>query len=380
MKRITIIGSTGSIGRQTLEIVRKNPDKFKVCGLIAHSDYDLMARQIREFKVEFAALTNAYSSSKLKELVSDCKILNPDSALTDCVKSDLDVLVVACSGINGLLPTLKALELGIDVALANKETLVVGGELVRKAISQGRGRLLPVDSEHSAIWQSIGVHKAEDISRILITASGGAFRDLTIEQLENVKAKDALKHPNWNMGKKITIDCATLMNKGLEIIEGAFLFDISSEKIIPIIQPESIIHSMVEYNDGAIIAQLGSPSMLVPISYALSYPERWETDVKKVDFVELGKINFSEPDRNRFPCLKIAEETAKSGAIMRTVMNAANDIAVEMFLKERIGFMQIPRIIQDQLESYSENFKNSLDDILECDAYIRAKTLKSIRE
>ncbi len=379
MKRITIIGSTGSIGRQTLDIVSKNPDKFKVKGLVAHSDCELLSKQAVEYGAEIVALTDPVASAKLKEKNLGIEMLDPRTALTDVVTSDVDVVVVACSGINGLLPTLKALSLGVDVALANKETLVVGGELVRDALSKSKAKLFPVDSEHSAIWQSINTNNHSDISRIIITASGGAFRNLSIEELSSVGAKEALMHPNWNMGKKITVDCATLMNKGLEIIEGAFLFDIHPSKIVPVVHPQSIIHSMVEYNDGAIMAQLGSPSMLVPISYALSYPDRLKTGVERVDFVKLGRLEFSEPDRKRFPCLKIAEDTADKNAIIRTVMNASNDVAVDLFLQDRIKFMQIPQIIQDQLESFSESFGYSIDDILQCDRFIREKTLKAVQ-
>lgn len=378
MKKIVIIGSTGSIGRQTLEIVRKNPDKFCVKGLVAHSDYEQISMQAREFKPDFLGLTDENASKKL--LSSDFlgEKLNFSTALVDAVRDDVDIIVVACSGINGLLPTVKALNMNIDVALANKETLVVGGEIVKSALAKSEAKLFPVDSEHSAIWQSINSNDKKDISRIIITASGGAFRDLSIEELNSVTAKEALKHPNWNMGKKITVDCATLMNKGLEIIEGAFLFDVAPSKIVPVVHPQSIIHSMVEYNDGAIIAQLGSPSMLVPISYALSYPQRLETGVKKVNFVELGSITFSEPDRKRFPCLKIAEDVANQKGIIRTVMNASNDVAVEAFLNNKIGFMQIPEIIKAQLDNFSENFGDTLDDILECDKLIREKTIKFI--
>lgn len=378
MKRITVIGSTGSIGKQTLEIVRNNPDKYSIKGLVAHSDYNQILDQAKEFKVDFIGLSDDNANKKL--LSSDYKgeILSSSSALIDAVTEDADIVVVACSGINGLRPTLKALSMGIDVALANKETLVVGGELVKSALAQSKANLFPVDSEHSAIWQSINSNKKENISKIIITASGGAFRDLSIDELKNVTAKEALNHPNWNMGKKITVDCATLMNKGLEIIEGMFLFDLPSTKIVPVVHPQSIIHSMVEYNDGAIIAQLGMPSMLVPISYALSYPERIETGVQKVDFVKLGSLTFSEPDRKRFPCLKIAEEVAQKDAITRTVMNASNDIAVEGFLDGRISFMQIPDIIKGQLDSFSGKYGTSLDDILEVDKIVRDNTRKFI--
>ena len=378
MKRITIIGSTGSIGRQTLDVVRKNPNKYSVKGLVANSDINQILAQAKEFNVEFVALTDDKANENLKNSPIGCEVLNSTTALLDCVTSDVDVVVVACSGINGLLPTLKALSLGVDVALANKETLVVGGELVKDALLKSKANLFPVDSEHSAIWQSINSNNKSDISRIIITASGGAFRDLSYDELKRVTAKEALKHPNWNMGKKITVDCATLMNKGLEIIEGAFLFDISPSKIVPVIHTQSIIHSMVEYNDGAIIAQLGAPSMLVPISYALSYPDRLETGVQKVDFVKLGSLTFSEPDRKRFPCLAIAEQVANENAITRTVMNATNDIVVDAFLNDKISFMKIPEIIEKQLNSFSGGFSNTLDDILACDKYIREQTLKII--
>lgn len=380
MKKITIIGSTGSIGRQTLDLVRTHPDKFSVMGLVAHSDYMLLNKQTEEFRPSFVGLTDIEASKKYADIVKDTELLNPTTALCDCVTADIDVLVVACSGINGLLPTLKAIKLGIDVALANKETLVVGGELVNEALKGSKSRLFPVDSEHSAIWQSINYNKSRDISKIIITASGGAFRNYTYEMLKTAKAKDALKHPNWNMGKKITVDCATLMNKGLEIIEATHLFDVKASNIQPIIHPESIIHSMVEYNDGAIIAQLGSPSMLVPIQYALTYPERYETGVKSVDFLALKSLNFYEPDRERFPCLKIAEDMAKEGGLARTVMNAANDVAVELYLADKIGFYDVPRIISEELNAFENRSKFTLDDVLSCDSQTRNRVYLKYQE
>lgn len=373
MKKITIIGSTGSIGTQTLDLVRRHPDKFSVVGLVANSDYERLYEQSKEFCPKFVGLTDKNARYKYVALGTNCEVLDSDTALIDCVTSDIDTLVVACSGINGLLPTLKAIRYGVDVALANKEALVVGGELVTEALKGSKSHLFPVDSEHSAIWQSINSNKRDDIKKIIITASGGAFRNYTYDMLKGAKARDALKHPNWNMGKKITVDCATLMNKGLEIIEATHLFGIDASKVVPIIHPESIIHSMVEYNDGAIIAQLGNPSMLVPIQYALTYPERYETGVKSVDFLTLKSLNFAEPDRERFPCLKIAEDMAKEGGLIRTVMNASNDVAVELYLKDRIGFYDIPKIISDQIQSFDNKFDFSLDDVLECDADTRRR-------
>ena len=380
MKKITIIGSTGSIGRQTLDLVRTHPDKFSVVGLVAHSDYELLNKQIKEFRPSFVGLTDIDASKKCASIIKDAQLLNPATALCDCVTEDIDVLVVACSGINGLLPTLKAINLGIDVALANKETLVVGGELVNEALKCSKSRLFPVDSEHSAIWQSINYNKNRDIRKIIITASGGAFRNYTYEMLKTAKAKDALKHPNWNMGKKITVDCATLMNKGLEIIEATHLFGVDATMIQPIIHPESIIHSMVEYNDGAIIAQLGSPSMLVPIQYALTYPERYETGVKSVDFLSLKSLNFSEPNRELFPCLKIAEDMAKEGGLARTVMNASNDVAVELYLSDKIGFYDIPRIITEELDAFNNRSSFNLDDVLDCDVQTRNRVYLKYQE
>ena len=380
MKKITIIGSTGSIGRQTLDLVRKNPDKFSVVGLVARSDYQLLNEQAKEFKPSFVGLTDDIASKKYSEIAKNGNILNPNTALCDCVTDDIDVLVVACSGINGLLPTLKAIKVGIDVALANKETLVVGGELVNDALKCSKSRLFPVDSEHSAIWQSINYNKSRDVRKIIITASGGAFRNYTYKMLKTAKAKDALKHPNWNMGKKITVDCATLMNKGLEIIEATHLFGVDASMVEPIIHPESIIHSMVEYNDGAIIAQLGNPSMLVPIQYALTYPERYETGVKSVDFLTLKSLNFSEPDRKRFPCLKIAEDMAKEGGLARTVMNASNDVAVELYLSDKIGFYDIPRIISAELDAFENRSKFTLDDVLYCDRETRKRVYLKYQE
>ena len=373
MKKITIIGSTGSIGSQTLDLVRRHPDKFKVVGLVAHTDYELLHAQIKEFSPRFVALTDKNARERLVNIGVNCEILASNTALLDCVTGDIDTLVVSCSGINGLLPTLKAIKLNIDVALANKETLVVGGELVMKALKDSKSNLFPIDSEHSAIWQSININRKDDIKKIIITASGGAFRNYTFEMLKSAKAKDALKHPNWNMGKKITVDCATLMNKGLEIIEATHLFGVDSTKVEPMIHPESIIHSMVEYTDGAIIAQMGSPSMLVPIQYALTYPERYTTGVKSVDFLTLKSLNFAEPDRERFPCLRIAEDMARTGGLVRTVMNAANDVAVELYLQDKISFYDIPKIISDEIESFSNIQEFTLNDVLECDKETRKR-------
>ncbi len=373
MKKITVIGSTGSIGRQTLEIVRRYPDKFKIKGLIANTDCENILAQAKEFTPDFIGLTDENANNKLKNSGYTGETLNSSTALSDCVTSDIDVVVVACSGINGLVPTLKALDMNIDVALANKETLVVGGELVKEKLAKSTAKLLPVDSEHSAIWQSINGNLQKDVKKIIITASGGAFRDYTQEQLKTATAKDALKHPNWNMGKKITVDCATLMNKGLEIIEASFLYDVDIDQVEPIIHPESIIHSMVEYNDGAIIAQMGMPSMLLPIQYALTYPERIDAGVKSVNFVELSKLNFYAPDRKRFPCLKIAEEVGRAGGLLRTVMNAANDVAVEQFLAGKIGFYDISKMIEEEISNFTNKTNFSLSDVLECDGFVKSK-------
>lgn len=377
MKLITVVGSTGSIGKQTLEVVRNHPDKFKIKGLIANSDYQTLVEQSREFHPDFIALTDRTAAAKL--LISGYmgEILSPGTALYDCVTPDIDVIVVACSGINGLVPTLKAIECGIDVALANKETLVVGGELVLEKLSRSKSRLLPVDSEHSAIMQCLEGNARSSIKRIILTASGGAFRDYSKESLKYATARDALVHPNWRMGKKITIDCATLMNKGLEIIEASFLFGVDIDQVEPLIHRESIIHSMVEYNDGAIIAQMGAPSMILPIQYALTYPERDFTNVERLDFAKIATLNFSEPDRDRFPCLKIAEEVGRTGGLLRTVMNAANDAAVELYLKEKIGFYDIANIIEREVSHFDNVHEFSLSDVIECDEAVKRKILQN---
>ena len=380
MKLITILGSTGSIGRQTLEVVRRYPNKFKIKGLVAHSDYERLLEQAKEFCPEFIALTNETASKKLRDSGFTGAILDSSTALSDCVTQDIDVLVVACSGINGLIPTLKAIRFGIDVALANKETLVVGGELVKEGLKSSKSSLFPVDSEHSAVWQCINSNNKKDIKRIIITASGGAFRNLSRDELYNVKASDALKHPNWNMGKKITVDCASLMNKGLEIIEASFLFDLPIDRVVPVVHPESIIHSMVEYNDGAVLAQMGMPSMLVPIQYALTYPERVESGVQSIDFLSLGSLNFSAPDRDKYPCLRIAEDVGKEGGLLRTVMNASNDVAVELFLADKIGFMDIPKIIEKEVNTFSNVAEFSLDDVIECNKVVRERILREYLE
>lgn len=372
MKSIAILGSTGSIGRQTLEVVRRNPDKFCVRALVANTNIDLLLEQAEEFKPEYVATSSIHKYSELKSRAK-CKVFEPVTALTDAVGVGPDVVVVACTGINGLRPTMLALEKGIDVAIANKETLVTAGHIVNRARKKSKSRLFPVDSEHSAVWQSLNSNRPCDVESIILTASGGAFRNLTREEIAVSKASRALKHPNWVMGRKITIDCATLMNKGLEIIEAKHLFEVEADKIKAVMHPESIIHSMVSYVDGAVIAELSNPSMVIPISYALTYPDRLNTGVQALNFADMANLTFKELDRERFPCLKIAEQVARSHPTYAVVMNAANDVMVDEYINGKAGFYDISDEINRILDEFLPVEVETVQDVEWLDEKIRTK-------
>lgn len=370
MKKIAILGSTGSIGTQTLEIVRENPD-LVVTALAAGSNVDLMEKQIREFSPKYAAMWSEEAAKDLRSRVADkdIKILSGMEGLLEIsVLDEISVLVTAIVGMIGIRPTIAAIESGKDIALANKETLVTAGHIIMPLAEKMGVSILPVDSEHSAIFQSLNGENKKEINKILLTASGGPFRGKNREQLVSMKAEDALKHPNWSMGRKITVDSATLVNKGLEVMEAKWLFDVDLDRIQVVVHPQSIIHSMVEFVDGGIIAQLGMPDMKLPIQYALFYPQRRPMDTKRVDFYELSRMTFEEPDMETFTGLKLAFEASRAGGSLPVVYNAANEKAVSLFLEHRISFLQIPELIEECMGQHKIIENPTVEEILQAEA------------
>jgi len=373
MKKISILGSTGSIGTQSLEVI-ENLDNIRVVGITGNSNIDLLEKQIRKFKPQVAAVADENAAKLLKIAVgdTDTKIVGGKDGLCHVATfGGIDTLITSIVGIAGLEPTMAAIECGINIALANKETLVTAGELVMKKAQEKNVKILPVDSEHSAIFQCIGEHKENQLSRIIITASGGSFYGKKASELQDVTVDDALKHPNWSMGRKITIDSATLMNKGLEVIEAHWLFNIDYEKIDVIIHRESIIHSMVEFLDGSVLAQMGLPDMKLPIHYALCYPERIPSGLKPLDLAKIGKLTFDKPDYETFKCLSLAIKAGKTGGTMPVVLNGANEAAVEKFLSGKIKFMQIADLVEKCMNLHKNKLNPTLLDIIETDREIR---------
>ena len=366
MKKIAILGSTGSIGTQTLEIVRTNKD-IKVTALAAGRNIDLLEKQIREFEPKLAAVWSENLASELKSRVRDMQVevlSGMDGLLAVAAEQEAEILVTAIVGMIGILPTIEAIKAGKDIALANKETLVTAGPIIMPLAEQHHVSILPVDSEHSAIFQSLQGGQRKALHKILLTASGGPFRGRKREELENIQVEDALKHPNWEMGRKITIDSSTMVNKGLEVIEAKWLFGVNVDQIQVVVQPQSIIHSMVEYEDGAVIAQLGTPDMKLPIQYALYYPERRYLPGERLDFGTLTQITFEKPDMETFYGLKLAIEAGKRGGSLPTVFNAANEKAVALFLDRKIRYLQIPEIIQECMENHKNISDPSVEEIL----------------
>jgi len=368
MKNIAVLGSTGSIGTQTLEIIRTN-DGLRVCSLAVMSNIELLEEQTREFMPSVVCVYNEQKAEEFKKRISDLDnivVMSGMEGLIACATLDAaDVILTAVVGMIGILPTIAAIKKGKDIALANKETLVCAGHIIMPLVKEYNVSLLPVDSEHSAIFQSMNGENKKQISRILLTASGGPFRGKKYEDLENVKVLDALAHPNWSMGRKITIDSATMVNKGLEVMEARWLFDVDYDNITVVVHPESIVHSMVEYDDGAVIAQLGVPDMKLPIQYALLYPDRKNIDNKRLDLFQIRNLTFEEPDCNTFKGLELAFKVGKMGGIMPTIYNAANEKAVALFLDEKIKFNDIYRIINSCIEHF-ENVENpDVDTILD---------------
>lgn len=383
MKRLAILGSTGSIGVSTLEIVAEHPDRFQVVALTAGRNLDLLEAQVERFRPACVAVMESEDADRLRDRfgAGGPQILHGTSGLVSCAAdTGADMVVSAIVGAAGLEPTLAAIESGKDVALANKETLVVAGKLVMRAVARHGCHLFPVDSEHSAIFQSLQGHRQADVKRLILTASGGPFRSLAPEALCEVTPEDALAHPNWSMGRKITIDSATMMNKGLEVIEAHWLFSLPADRIDVHVHPESIVHSMVEYIDGAVIAQLGIPDMKTPIAYALSYPERMALELPPLDLCRMGQLQFSEPDLQRFPCLDLAYRALRQGGTAPAVMNAANEVTVEAFLERRIGFMDIPAVIQEVMGGHHLQPADSLSQVLAADVWARQLALSKVTE
>ena len=367
MKKIAILGSTGSIGTQTLEVVRENQD-IEVLGLAAGNNIKLLERQIREFHPKMAAVWSEERAKELRENVKDLniKIVSGMEGLIELsVMEESEILVTAIVGMIGIRPTIEAIKAGKDIALANKETLVTAGHIIMPLAKEYQVAILPVDSEHSAIFQSLQGGQEKALHKILLTASGGPFRQKTREELLNIQVEDALKHPNWEMGRKITIDSSTLVNKGLEVIEAKWLFDVSLDQIEVVVHPQSIIHSMVEYVDGAIIAQLGTPDMKLPIQYALYYPERRFLPGDRLDFAALSKLTFEKPDMETFYGLRLAFEAGKEGGSLPTVFNAANELAVSKFLDRKIKYLEIPEIIEHCMQAHKTIADPSVDEILQ---------------
>lgn len=383
MKSISILGATGSIGTQTLDVIRNSKQRINLIGITANSSVDKIKEIIQEFKPKYVGMMESNSAKKIKEY---CDENYPEiqvfSGIEGLIKiatlDEIDTVVTSVVGMIGLKPTIAAIEAKKDIALANKETLVVAGELVMNKAKENNVKILPVDSEHSAIFQSLSGYENKDINKIILTASGGPFRGKTLEDLKDVTVKEALKHPKWNMGQKISIDSASLMNKGLEVIEAHFLFDKDYDNIEVIVHPQSIIHSMVEYKDASIIAQMGTPDMRLPIQYALNYPERKEMIAKPLNFYEVGSLTFEKPDLETFKCLKFAYEAGRIGGLAPTILNGANEEAVALLLEEKIKFLQISEIIEECMIVFKDNYYDelTLENIVELDEKVK----KYIRE
>jgi 1-deoxy-D-xylulose-5-phosphate reductoisomerase len=372
-KRLAILGSTGSIGTQTLEIVRQHPDTFEIVVLTANSNVELLIEQVAEFNPEYALICNEEKYVDLKNSIpSTTKALSGSEILKDLASLDeVDIVLNSLVGFAGFEPTVSALKAGKKVALANKESLVVGGKLINELLINSNAELLPVDSEHSAMLQSIVGEPKESIEKIIITASGGPFREYSIEQMQTITVEQALKHPNWEMGAKITIDSSTMMNKGLEIIEAHWLFNMPVEKIEPVIHPQSIIHSIVTFTDGSSKAQLGPPDMKVPIIYALTYPERLPLETPRMDWSKAHELTFYPVDYAKFPCVKLAMDAINESDIAPAILNAANEIAVQRFLDKEIDYISIPKIVEKSLETLSDSTEINLRNLIEIDKKTR---------
>lgn len=381
-KNIAILGSTGSIGTQALDVVRKNPDRFEVYALTANSSVDLLIEQAVEFQPEVVVIRDERYYPQLKEALAKLpiKVYAGMEAITQTVEMEsIDIVLTAMVGYAGLQPTIHAIKAGKTIALANKETLVVAGEIINELAQKYNTPILPVDSEHSAIFQCLAGEGNNPIDRIILTASGGPFRKKSLEELKHVTSKQALKHPNWEMGAKITIDSATMINKGFEVIEAKWLFGLKPSQIEVVVHPQSIIHSMIEFSDSSIKAQLGMPDMRLPIQYAFTYPDRLVTDFPRVDFMEFNQLTFEKPDVKRFRNLALAYQAMETGGNMPCVLNAANEVVVDAFLKEKIGFLQMSDIIENVMTKASFIQKPSYEDYVQSNEEARNLTLNQIK-
>ena len=383
MKKIAILGSTGSIGTQTLEVINNNKNIFKVELLTANSNFKLLANQANKFNPKVVIINDVRWVDELSKLIKNPKIeiLQGTESLNNFSKyCDIDLVVTAVVGKSGLLPTINAINNNVDIALANKETLVVAGRQILDLLKKSKSKLLPVDSEHSAIFQCLNGEKKSNLEKIILTASGGPFRGKDLNFLKSVSKENALNHPNWEMGKKISIDSSSLMNKGLEVIEAKFLFDVDIKDIDVVIHPESIIHSMVQFNDGSIIAQLGEPDMRLPIQYALGYPERLNNSYKRYDFINSGSLNFEKPCYKTFNNLKLAFDAAEKEGNSPCILNAANEVVVSAFLEDKIKFLDMTYIIEESLNKISYIANPNLDQLIETDRLTREYTQEKIKK
>ncbi len=379
MKNVVILGSTGSIGKSALEVIRNFPDKFKVLGLAAKSSVETLEAQIIEFKPKYVAVYEKKAFEALRKRIKNTEILHGQDGILELAKiKEAQIVLSAIVGAAGLIPTFEAVKAGKTIGLANKESLVMAGEIIKREAKKTGAKIIPVDSEHSAVFQCIYGCNRSYIKKIWLTASGGPFRGKKKEEIENVTPKEALNHPKWRMGKRITIDSATLMNKGLEVIEAHHLFDIPVENIGVLIHPQSIIHSFVEFIDGTYLAQMSNPDMKAPIALALSFPDRLHDIIRPIDWTLTNQLSFELPDTEVFPCLKLAYEAAKTGGTMPTVLNAADEIAVEAFLSGRLKFNNIYEVIKKVMDSHSVKIIKSIEDVIEADNWARQKALSII--
>jgi 1-deoxy-D-xylulose-5-phosphate reductoisomerase len=377
MKRIAILGSTGSIGCSSLRVIEAHPEAYQVTALAAGKNVDLLAEQVRKFSPLVVAVLGDEEAESLKKRLDGghkTKIVSGRDGFNHLATlEEVDTVISAITGAAGLVPTIAAIQAGKNIALANKETMVMAGPLVIEEVRRRGVTLLPVDSEHSAIFQCLQGHRRDDVRRVILTASGGPFRDFSYEEMGRVSPEQALKHPNWNMGPKITVDSATLMNKGLELIEARWLFGLDIHQIHILIHPQSVIHSMVEYKDGSILAQMGIPDMITPISYALSYPRHVDTMLPALDLERVGTLRFMKPDTGKFRCLELALQAAGIGESMPAVLNGANEVAVELFLRGRIGFLEIPSLIEKTMKAHTPFVIDSIEKVMEADAWARQR-------
>ena len=368
-KKITIFGSTGSIGDSTLDLVKNHPEKYEIVGLTINNNYKKLINQVKNFQPKIVSINDTRSFEKFKEINSNqsLKVVNGKDCYDEILDYETDIVVAAITGSAGLIPVVKAAKKGISIALANKESLVCSGSLITSIANKNGSIILPVDSEHNAIFQVLDSNNHSNVSKLILTASGGPFLNIKTKDLINITPEQAIKHPNWSMGKKISVDSATMMNKGLELIEAHYLFEMPHQKIDVIIHPESIIHSCVEYTDGSILSQMGTPDMRIPISFVLAYPDRISNSVKKLELGKIKKLTFLEPDLEKFPCLELAYESLKIKKSAPTILNAANEVAVDAFLSNKINYLSIPKLVEKTLNKASFSNINSIKDVIEID-------------